>query len=136
MADGTIFIQKNGTGWELTLTSSNAPSSLKCERGWKNRKGLVGRNTFMGPGAIDDVTEAVLDKFLTIPDISYVNIKDQNFVEFSFERPLRRLSAEDERMEDRIIAVIRELLEWDTARVEEDYPQPRAHIVPVNHRTR
>lgn len=137
MADGTIFIQKNGTGWELSLTSSNSPASLKCEHGWKNRKGLVGRNTRVGPGAIDDVTEAVLDKFLGIPGISYVYIRQQSFVEFAFEQPLRQLSIEAEKMEEKIVAVISELLEWDFAHVaEEDSPEPRARLVSVRPRTR
>lgn len=125
VAEGTVYITKRGTAWSLQLTSTNASSSLDCEEGWKNRRGEVGRGSRQGPGSITPETEAILDMFLELESVVYVNIVSQSFLEFSFDRPARP----NDTLESDIVRIIERLLGWNVAYVENDFTQSRGYIV-------
>lgn len=128
MSEGTVFIIKRGAAWSLQLTSTKSTSSLDCDPGWKNRRGDVGRGTRIGGGSLSPDTEKILDAFLEIDGVSYINIVEHNFLEFSFDRPV----LPNDSIETDIVKVIKRLLHWDVAYVENNYsePQVQAYIVP------
>jgi hypothetical protein len=90
----------------------------------------VGRGTRQGPGSITPETEAILDEFLELETVVYVNIVSQSFLEFSFDRPVLF----NDVLELDIVRIIERLLGWSVAYVENADTQSRGYIVADYHR--
>lgn len=119
MTEGTVLILKRGTAWSLQLTSIHSSSSLDCEPGWKNRRGGIGRDTREGGGLVTPETEAILDEFLALDNVVYVQVVTQSFLEIVLDRPV----IPSHETQDQIIQILKRHLRWDEVRVEPIYSE-------------
>ena len=117
VAEGTVLILKRGAAWSIQLTSIHSTSSLDCEPGWKNRRGGIGRDMREGAGLVTPETEEILDEFLALSIVVYVQIVTQSFLEIVLDRPV----LPNDPIELDIVSILQQRLGWDMAHKEYIY---------------
>lgn len=117
VAEGTVLILKRGAAWSIQLTSIHSTSSLDCEPGWKNRRGGIGRDMREGAGLVTPETEEILDEFLALNIVVYVQIVTQSFLEIVLDRPV----LPNDPIELDIVSILQQRLGWDMAHKEYIY---------------